>query len=393
MEPIDKRDEQNAVLMSDSRDRLPAHDPNQKPIFSPGDVISERYRVIRFIARGGMGEVYEVEDWELQSRIALKTIAPERASSTKQVARFRQEIQLARKVSHPNVCRVFDLGRHKIAASGGNARRSGDSGSADDVLFLTMELLPGETLSSYLEKHGPMTTEQALPIVRQLVSALAAAHHLGIVHRDFKPGNVMLEETPHGMVAKVTDFGLATNPEADKTISRSITQVLGTPEYMAPEQLRGQCSNRTDIFALGLTVFQMLTGALPISADTASKVLKTSETGKRGGYRWRGAISKSLATNPAERFASVEEFWYALSGERVPGQFGWKAIAASTRRYWILYAIAACLAIGGIAAVLTGVVPNPFRRLPQQKHIAVLPFENIGHDASNQAFAEGVAEA
>jgi serine/threonine protein kinase/Flp pilus assembly protein TadD len=393
MEPIDKRDEQNAVLMSDSRDRLPAHDPNQKPIFSPGDVISERYRVIRFIARGGMGEVYEVEDWELQSRIALKTIAPERASSTKQVARFRQEIQLARKVSHPNVCRVFDLGRHKIAASGGNARRSGDSGSADDVLFLTMELLPGETLSSYLEKHGPMTTEQALPIVRQLVSALAAAHHLGIVHRDFKPGNVMLEETPHGMVAKVTDFGLATNPEADKTISRSITQVLGTPEYMAPEQLRGQCSNRTDIFALGLTVFQMLTGALPISADTASKVLKTSETGKRGGYRWRGAISKSLATNPAERFASVEEFWYALSGERVPGQFGWKAIAASTRRYWILYAAAACLVIAGAAAVLTGVVPNPFRRLPQQKHIAVLPFENIGHDASNQAFAEGVAES
>ena len=396
MEPIDKRDEQNAVLMSDSRDRLPPHDLNEKPIFAPGDVISERYRVIRFIARGGMGEVYEVEDWELQSRIALKTIAPERASSPKQVARFRQEIQLARKVSHPNVCRVFDLGRHKMSASsssGANAPRSGDSGSVHDVLFLTMELLPGETLSSYLEKHGPMTTEQALPIVRQLVSALAAAHHMGIVHRDFKPGNVMLEETPNGMVAKVTDFGLATNPESDETISRSITQVLGTPEYMAPEQLRGQCSNRTDIFALGLTVFQMLTGALPISADTASKVLKTSETGKRGGYRWRGAISKSLATNPAERFASVEEFWYALSGERVPGQFGWKAIAASTRRFWIIYAAAACLAIGGIAAVLTGVVPNPFRRLPQQKHIAVLPFENIGNDASNQAFAEGMAES
>ena len=396
MEPIDKRDEQNAVLMSDSRDRLPPHDLNEKPIFAPGDVISDRYRVIRFIARGGMGEVYEVEDWELQSRIALKTIAPERASSAKQVNRFRQEIQLARKVSHPNVCRVFDLGRHKIsgsAPSGANAPRSGDSGSVHDVLFLTMELLPGETLSAYLEKHGPMTTEQALPIVRQLVSALAAAHHMGIVHRDFKPGNVMLAETSNGLVAKVTDFGLATNPESDETISRSITQVLGTPEYMAPEQLRGQCSNRTDIFALGLTVFQMLTGALPISADTASKVLKTSNTGKRGGYRWRGAITKSLATNPAERFASVEEFWYALSGERVTGQFGWQAIAASTRRFWIIYAAAACLVIGGIAAVLTGVVPNPFRRLPQQKHIAVLPFENIGNDASNQAFAEGMAES
>lgn len=379
MEPIDKRDEQNAVLMSDSRDRLPPHDPSEKPIFAPGDVICDRYRVIRFIARGGMGEVYEVEDWELQSRIALKTIAPERASSTRQVGRFRQEIQLARKVSHPNVCRVFDLGRHK-------------TGSGNDVLFLTMELLPGETLSAYLEKHGPMTTEQALPIVRQLVGALAAAHHVGIVHRDFKPGNVMLEETPHGLVAKVTDFGLATNPESDKTISRSLTQILGTPEYMAPEQLRGQCSNRTDIYALGLTVFQMLTGALPMSPETASKVLKTSETGKRGGYRWRGAIGKSLASNPAERFASVEEFWYALSGERVAGQFGWKTIAASTRRYWIIYAAAGCLVLAAIA-MLSGLVPNPFRRLPQQKHIAVLPFDNIGNDASNQAFAEGVAES
>ncbi len=417
MEPIDKRDEQNAILMSDSRvsdsrDRLTPHDPSAKPIFSPDDLICDRYRVIRFIARGGMGEVYEVEDCELQSRIALKTIAPERASSPRQVARFRQEIQLARKVSHPNVCRVFDLGRHKMspvtrpganAAPGGdpgfstplraNAAPSGDTGSGNDVLFLTMELLPGETLSIYLEKHGPMTTEQALPIVRQLVGALAAAHHMGIVHRDFKPGNVMLEETPHGLVAKVTDFGLATNPESDKTVSRSITQVLGTPEYMAPEQLRGQCSNRTDIFALGLTVFQMLTGALPISPEAASKVLKSSETGKRGGYRWRAAISKCLATNPAERFASVEEFWYALSGERVPGQFGWKAIAASTRRYWIIYAAAACLVIAAVVAVLTGIMPNPFRRLPQQKHIAVLPFENIGNDASNQAFAEGVAES
>ena len=395
MEPIDKRDEPSAVLMSDSRDRLTPHDPSEKPIFSSGDVICDRYRVIRFIARGGMGEVYEVEDWELQSRIALKTIAPERASSTRQVGRFRQEIQLARKVSHPNVCRVFDLGRHKMSATPlpANAARSGDPGADRDVLFLTMELLQGQTLSAYLEERGPMTPEQALPIVRQLVSALAAAHHMGIVHRDFKPGNVMLEETPEGLVAKVTDFGLATNPQSDETVSRSLTQVLGTPEYMAPEQLRGQCSNRTDIYALGLTVFQMLTGALPISPDTASKGLKTSETGKRTGHRWRAAISKCLASNPAERFASVEEFWYAVSGERVAGQFGWKAIAASTKRYWVIYAGAACLLIAAIAAVLTGAVPNPFRRLPEQKHIAVLPFENIGNDTSNRAFAEGVAES
>jgi len=379
MESKDHRDERHAVLMSDSRDRLTPDDHNEKPIFAPGDVVCERYRVARFIARGGMGEVYEVEDWELQARIALKTIAPERASSPRQIARFRQEIQLARKVSHPNVCRVFDFGRHKTSAG-------------HDVLFLTMELLQGENLHNYIEKHGPMSGEQALPIVRQMVSALAAAHHLGIVHRDFKPGNVILEETPQGPVVKVTDFGLATNPESDETVSRSLTQVLGTPEYMAPEQLRGQCSNRTDIYALGLTVFQMLTGALPISPEAASKVLKTSDTGKRSGHRWRAAIAKCLAPNPADRFESVEEFWWALTGERVAGQFGWKTIARNRWQQWAIYTAAACIVLV-IAGVLTGVLPNPFRRLPQQKHLAVLPFQNIGNDAANQAFADGVAES
>jgi len=393
MEPKDQRDEQSVVLMSDSRDRLTSQDHSEKPIFCPGDVVCERYRVIRFIARGGMGEVYEVEDWELQARIALKTIAPERASSNRQVSRFRREIQLARKVSHPNVCRVFDFGRHKTNASSPSRASEAQSGEAGhDVLFLTMELLQGQNLHAYLEKHGPMTTEQALPLVRQMVSALAAAHHLGIVHRDFKPGNVMLEETPDGLVVKVTDFGLATNPQAEETVSRSLTQVLGTPEYMAPEQLRGQCSNRTDIFALGLTVFQMLTGALPISPEAANQALKTSDSGKRSGHRWRTAIAKCLAPNPADRFESVEEFWWALSGERVAGQVGWKAIARNRWRQWAIYAAAACVFLVAVG-MLTGVITDPFRRLPQQKHIAVLPFENIGNDTANQAFAEGVAES
>jgi len=175
----------NVGLISDPYGEPTAEVRPDQSIFSSGDVICERYRVIRFIARGGMGEVYEVEDWELQARIALKTIAPERASSARQIGRFRQEIQLARKVSHPNVCRVFDLGHHKDKLHA-------------DLLFLTMELLEGETLSAYLHRHGPMTCEQALPLVRQMVSAIAAAHQLGIVHRDFKPGNVMLWKPREG---------------------------------------------------------------------------------------------------------------------------------------------------------------------------------------------------
>lgn len=375
----DQRGERSLLLTAETHDQLAPQDRPDRPIFSPGDVIGDRYRVIRFIARGGMGEVYEVEDWELTARVALKTVASSWASSARQVSRFRQEIQLARKVSHPNVCRVFDLGRHKDKLH-------------TDLLFLTMELLEGETLSACLHRHGPMTCEQALPLIRQMVSALAAAHQLGIVHRDFKPGNVMLLQTAQGPLAKVTDFGLATNPECDETAAESVVDVVGTPEYMAPEQIRGQCSSRSDIYALGLTVFQMLTGKLPGSQDAPFKGLE-ADTVKRIAPRWREAIAKSLAANPADRFATVEEFWCALSGENLPSQSGWKAIAAGISRHRATYAIGACMLLAAIILVLAGALPNPFKRLPQEKHLAVLPFQNIGNDASNQAFAEGVAES
>src|SRR5579864_6400551 len=130
MEPSDQNRQKDVMLASGSRDGQ-APSPSDVPVFSPGNLICERYRVLRFIARGGMGEVYEVEDLELRAKVGLKTISPARASSPRQVDRFRQEIQLARKVSHPNVCRVFDLGRDKA---------SGQSG----VVFLTMELVEGE---------------------------------------------------------------------------------------------------------------------------------------------------------------------------------------------------------------------------------------------------------
>ncbi len=380
MESSEQRGKKDIALASRSGAQPKPEFRPDASIFFVGDVICDRYKVIRFIARGGMGEVYEVEDWELQARIALKTIAPERAGSTKQISRFRQEIQLSRKVSHRNVCRVFDLGRHKAS-------------SGDDVLFLTMELLQGETLASYLQQHGPMSCEQALPLIRQMVTGLAAAHQLGIVHRDFKPGNVMLEETPQGMLVKVTDFGLATTPEADETVTSSFTEVVGTPEYMAPEQLRGNCSSRTDVYALGITVFQMLNGKLPATYDAPFKG-QESGTGKRIGQRWRDAITKCLAPYPADRFGSVEEFWYALTGETLEGGYSpWKSAAAAVRRHWAIYAAAACVVVVAIAMLLTGIIPNPFRPLPREKHIAVLPFVNIGDAAGNQAFAEGVVES
>src|SRR5215470_11943720 len=167
--------------------------PHKGHAFAVGERIAQRYRVIRFIARGGMGEVYEVEDGELQARVALKTIRSELAEDGTVLERFKSEISLARRVTHTNVCRLFDLGFH--------------DGPRGRVTFLTMELLEGESLKQRLRRGGRMTPREARPLVEQLVAGLAAAHGYGIVHRDFKCDNVMLVPSPDGPTrAVITDF-------------------------------------------------------------------------------------------------------------------------------------------------------------------------------------------
>jgi len=168
--------------------------------FRAGELLAGRFRIIRFIAAGGMGEVYEAEDIELKARRAIKIIRPEILNQSNAVARFRREVRLAQEVTHPNVCRVFDIFRHKSEVSG-----------IHDVWLVSMELLHGETLTDRLREKGRMSLDEALPLINQMTSALGAAHRAGIVHRDFKPGNVMLvaSENEASDRAVVTDFGLA----------------------------------------------------------------------------------------------------------------------------------------------------------------------------------------
>ena len=197
---------------------------------SEGEVLAGRFRIVRFIASGGMGEVYEAEDQELRERVAVKTIRPEILLQHDAMARFKREVHLARQVTHPNVCRIFDLFRHK----------QNDGSVQKEAVFISMELLNGRTLAGHLQQHGSMTCNQALPLVSQMVSALSAAHRLGIVHRDFKPGNVVLVGHGSQTLVKVTDFGLARSLRPEDNSTLSYTEVVGTPSYMAPEQFRGQ---------------------------------------------------------------------------------------------------------------------------------------------------------
>jgi serine/threonine protein kinase/tetratricopeptide (TPR) repeat protein len=273
----------------------------------------------RFIARGGMGEVYEVEDLELKERVALKTVRWDVARDALTVERFKREIQLARKVTHPNVCRIFDVSHHR------------DEGAPEATIFLTMELLPGETLSQRLRRAGPMQTGEVLPIASQIAEALQAAHQVGVVHRDLKPGNVVLVEGrggARGVRAVVTDFGLArleTGAEAAANQALTLTGaagVVGTPAYLAPEQVEGgEITAAADVFAFGIVLYEMLTGTVPFLGDnalsTAVKRLREAPVPPRVHVpgldpRWEATILRCLERDPLARFASAPEVIRAL---------------------------------------------------------------------------------
>ncbi len=294
------------------------------PAFAPGDVLAERYRVIRFLAEGGMGEVFEVQDLELGGRLAAKTVRAEVAADPTALERFRREIQLARRVTHPNVCRMFDVAYHRPDAS------------AAGTIFLTMELLLGPTLAQRIAE-GPLATEEALPIVRQIAAALDAAHEAGIVHRDLKPANVVLVpgQTPakdDTVRAVVTDFGLArfdTANSAAAEASMTMTAAgffIGTPAYVAPEQIEGGAvTAATDIYALGVVMFEMLTGKVPFLGETALatavKRLQHPAPSPRLhsaaiDASWEAAILRCLERRPEDRFARARELVAALENPR-----------------------------------------------------------------------------
>jgi len=194
-------------------------------VFQVGETLAGRFQIVRYIGRGGMGEVYEASDSDLGENVAIKTLRSEFVSDPAGLRRFKREIQLARKVAHRNVCTVFDIASHR--------------GPGHESTFLSMELLDGETLSTYLKQRGSLGPVEAFSLACQMSAGLDALHQEGIVHRDFKPGNVMLvggktETQP----VVVTDFGLArtvaARGEGDTEVSRP-GELLGTLNYMAPE--------------------------------------------------------------------------------------------------------------------------------------------------------------
>ena len=297
------------------------------PIFNPGDHVANRYRIVRFIAQGGMGEVYEAEDLELRQEVALKTVSTHLGEEAGAVDRFKREIALARRVTHPNVCRIFDLGQHLHEPS---SPPEGGLPPAP-IVFLSMELLRGETLAQRLRSCSRLQPSEAKPLVEQMAEALHAAHSARVVHRDFKSENVFLvpENDPETGGARirvvVTDFGIARGSDASDRFAAQVTGlgIVGTPAYMAPEQVRNDpaITPAADIYALGIVIYEMVTGKLPFeSTNPLTTAVKRLQEEPQPPHvhvpdlpaYWERAILKCLQLKPEDRFASVLDVAEAL---------------------------------------------------------------------------------
>jgi serine/threonine protein kinase len=235
--------------------RTPSHssDFGYEARYVPGATLVDRYRIVSPLGKGGMGEVYRAEDLKLGQTVALKFLPKSLAGNEESLSRFTREVRLARQVSHPNVCRVFDIGE------------------ADGQTFLTMEFVDGEDIASLMRRIGRLPADKALEIARQVCAGLAAAHEHGIIHRDLKPANIMLDGRGR---ARITDFGLA----GLSTDVRGENARAGTPAYMSPEQFSGgEVTPKSDIYSLGLVMYEIFTGKRPYEAATFEEMGRLRE--------------------------------------------------------------------------------------------------------------------
>jgi len=275
----------------------------------PGDIVDERYRMVALLGRGGMGEVWRAEDVELDQEVALKFLPSSLMRDDAARERFLDEVRLARLVSHPNVCRVHDVG-------GRIAPDADASPGSVGVKYITMEYVQGEDLSSLLRRVGRVPEERAVEISRELCAGLAAAHAQGLIHRDLKPANILIDARGSPRIA---DFGLsAVASELMPDDAR-----VGTPRYMAPEQLRGEgVSVRSDIFSLGLVLFELFTGKGAFQGSTLDELMHAHDASRPDARAHVATLDpaidallrRCLARDPDKRPRSAHEVAAALPG-------------------------------------------------------------------------------
>jgi serine/threonine protein kinase len=357
-------------------------------LFRPGDRVAERFEIVRTIARGQMGEVYEARDHRLQERIALKALRPQLVGDAQTAERFRREVLVTRDIAHDSLCRIIDLIEHPVAPGGLLQEHT-------VVPCLTMQLLEGQSLEAYLRAHRPLTLADALPLVSQIAGALDVLHDRGVVHRDLKPSNVVLVERGGQRRAVLTDFGLA--KPLDESLFETQARVQGgAPFYMAPELFSGERPSRaSDIYAFGLLIDELVTRQRAFAADSLHGLMLEKLQGDppppsaRADAlppQWDQAIRRCLAREPAARFARATDVCKALEGEAQPAP-------ASPRRPWAFLPSRrwrwAALAATALVAVASLAVTNGPVTAASPMSVVVQPFENLTRDPTNDYLSRG----
>jgi len=361
-----------------------------------GGTFAGRYQVTEELGKGGMGRVYKAFDTEIREHVALKVLNPEIASDETIIERFRNELKLARRISHRHVCRMYDLGR------------------AEETTYITMEYVSGEDLKALLRRIGHLPAGRAVRVSEQVAEGLTEAHRAGVVHRDLKPQNIMIDREGN---ARIMDFGIARALRAKGITDPGM--VIGTPDYMAPEQLEGQdADERTDIYALGAILYEMLTGGPPFEGETPLAVAMKHKTEKPPDPRETNAqvpetlsrlILRCLEKDREKRFQSAEEVLTGLRalGRQLPSTGATRGGITKTLRFRMkrplrLGVIAATVIIGLAAAgYLIFGRKGPSARPPgapaaspsaYTSSLAVLPFEDLSPLQDQAVFAVGITD-
>jgi len=365
-----------------------------KEELTTGSTFAGRYQIIEELGKGGMGRVYKVLDKEVNAKVALKLIKPEIASDKKTIERFRNELKVARDIAHKNVCQMYHLGKEEGA------------------YYITMEYVSGEDLKSFIRRAGFLSPGKAISIANQVCEGLLEAHRLGVIHRDLKPQNIMIDKEGN---ARIMDFGIARSLRAKGITGSGV--MIGTPEYMSPEQVDGkEADQRADIYSLGVILYEMVTGQVPFEGDTPFSIgvkqkseipRPPKEINEQIPEDLNRVILKCMEKDKEMRYQSVGELHSELMSlekgiptkERVIPE----RKPLTSREITVTLGLKKLLvpALVFIAIVIVGVIiwqflpkkeviPPPSE--PVKPSIAVLPFEDLSSGKDQEALADGIPE-